>query len=289
MSKLNLVAWVEAEADAGRREFRQAVHLILRAIAQSEKLAPIMVMKGGILLAIRYQSTRFTKDVDFSTQRKLQEVDVPGFIDQMQKALEQVSFENDYGLAIALQSQVLNPKRADSLFATLQMKIGYANRAVPNELKKLAAGQSAKAVQIDYSFNEWASDVETGDIDGGLLAMYAYHDLIAEKIRSVLQQPIRNRSRFQDIYDLCLLLDCIEFNDEDRASVLAKLMSASEDRKVPMDPKALRSEQLRELSQRDYPQVVALIATKPPQFDDAYARVQAFYESLPWPEQSTTH
>jgi len=287
MSKLNLQAWVVAETEPGRREFRQAVHLILRAIAHSEKLAPIMVMKGGILLAIRYQSSRFTKDVDFSTQQKLQDVDIPTFIAQVKQALELVSIDNDYGLAIALQSHALNPKKQDSLFATLQMKIGYANRAIANEFKRLNAGQSAKAIQIDYSFNEWASDVEEGDVDGGVLAMYAYHDLIAEKLRSVLQQPIRNRARFQDIYDLCLLLDCIDFNDEDRSLVLNKLMAASEDRQVPMDPTAMRSEQLRELSQREYPQVVALIASEPPTFDDAYGRVQAFYESLPWPRRDT--
>eukprot|EP01136_Pigoraptor_vietnamica_P037468 Opistho-1_new@105449 len=134
-----------------------------------------MVMKGGILLAIRYQSSRFTKDVDFSTQQKLQDVDIPTFIAQVKQALELVSIDNDYGLAIALQSHALNPKKQDSLFATLQMKIGYANRAIPNEFKRLNAGQSAKAIQIDYSFNEWASDVEEGDVDGGVLAMYAYH------------------------------------------------------------------------------------------------------------------
>lgn len=283
MSKLDLPAWVSAEPEPVRREFRQSVHLILRAIAHSDELAPVMVMKGGILLAIRYQSSRFTKDVDFSTQQRLQDVHIPSFIEQIKNALELVSLENEYGLAITLQSQVLNPKKVDSLFATLQMKIGYANRAAPNELRKLASGQSAKTVQIDYSFNEWASDVENGDIDGGSLAMYAYHDLIAEKLRSVLQQPIRNRARFQDIYDLCLLLDCMEFNEDDKESVLNKLMAASEERHVPMDPMAMRSAHLRMLSQREYHQVITLIATESPTFDAAYSRVQNFYESLPWP------
>lgn len=283
MSALDLTAWVEAEAELGRREFRQAVHLVLRAIAQSDELAPVMVMKGGILLAIRYQSSRFTRDVDFSTQRKLQDVNLPRFIAQMEQALGLVSAENDYGLAIALQAHALNPKRPDSLFATLQMKIGYANRAAANEVKKLNVRQSAKTVQVDYSFNEWASDVEEADIDGGSLAMYAYHDLIAEKLRSVLQQPIRKRARFQDIYDLTLLLDCIDFDATDKALVLNKLIAASEERQVPMDPLALRNPHLRELSQREYSQVVALVSAEPPTFEDAYSRVQAFYESLPWP------
>ncbi|MCA0175640.1 MAG: nucleotidyl transferase AbiEii/AbiGii toxin family protein [Proteobacteria bacterium] len=282
MNKLDLHAWVDAETEPTRRAFRQAVHLILRAIAHSDRLAPIMVMKGGILLAIRYQSSRFTRDVDFSTQQKLKDVDLPAFIAHVQQALDLVSIDNDYGLAIALQSHALNPKKQDGLFATLQMKIGYASRAMANEVRRLNAGQSAKTVQMDYSFNEWASDIEEGEIDGGVLAMYAYHDLIAEKLRAVLQQPIRNRARFQDIYDLCLLLDCTDFHDEDKALVLSKLMAASEERQVPTDPMAMRSDQLRALSQREYQQVVALIAAEPPAFEDAYGRVQAFYESLPW-------
>lgn len=49
---IHLPLWVEAEQDPGRQVFRQAVHLVLRAIAQSEVLAPTMIMKGGILLAI---------------------------------------------------------------------------------------------------------------------------------------------------------------------------------------------------------------------------------------------
>lgn len=132
-----------------------------------------------------------------------------------------------------------------------------------NELARLRVLQSTKTVPVDYSFNEWESEIEEGDVDGGILAMYAYHDLIAEKLRSVLQQPIRNRSRFQDIYDLCLLLDDMEFTPEDRATVLSKLRDASEERQVPMDPTAMRDPKLRELSQREYPQVVTLITHEP--------------------------
>jgi hypothetical protein len=50
-----------------------------------------------------------------------------------------------------------------------------------------------------------------------------------------------------------------------------------------MDPMAMRSAHLRMLSQREYHQVITLIATESPTFDAAYSRVQNFYESLPWP------
>lgn len=47
----------------------------------------------------------------------------------------------------------------------------------------------------------------------------------------------------------------------------------------------MHSDQLRELSQREYPQVVTLVAGEPPTFEDACGLAQAFYESLPSPLQ----
>jgi len=44
--KHTLKAWV-AEAEPSLREFRQAVHIVLLAIAHDEELRGMMVMKGG--------------------------------------------------------------------------------------------------------------------------------------------------------------------------------------------------------------------------------------------------
>lgn len=283
MNQIDLENWVESETDPQRREFRQAVHLILRAVASSEKLAPCMIMKGGVLLAIRYSSSRFTKDVDFSTRRRLQEVDLKGFIEDFEEALAPVSADNDYGLAVRLQSYDLNPSnKPDAAFPTLQIKIAYANRSSSGEMQRFNRKQSAKTIQIDYSFNEWASDVEEQPLDGGKLGMYAYHDLVAEKLRSVLQQPIRNRSRFQDIYDLCLLLEFEAPTDEDKEVILNKLRAASSERNVPLSREGMRDPKVVELSKREYHNVRALIANNPPEFEEAYEKVKEFFESLPW-------
>lgn len=147
---------------------------------------------------------------------------------------------------------------------------------------RLAKGQGTKTVQLDYSFNEWVSEIEKQALDGGTLSMYAFHDLIAEKLRSVLQQPLRNRSRFQDIYDISLLLECATITDEDKRTILNKLHEASEDRKVPMDQMAMRNQAVIDLSKRDYDAVAVLIPSKPPAFEVAYDVVRRFFESLPW-------
>lgn len=281
---IDLPAWVEAEQQPARRELRQAVQLVLRAIAQSP-LGLLMIMKGGVLLAIRYQSTRFTRDIDFSTPQRFQDVHLPELLGSVVAALAPVSADNEHGLALRLQShEVKPPHRPEVNFPTLQMRIGYASRLKPRLVERLQGVGSSQVVHVDYSFNEWASAVEHQELDGGSLSMYPFHDLVAEKIRSVLQQPIRGRERYQDIYDLFLLLATTpEITDTDRAEVLAKLVESARDRQVPLHREAMRNPEVMDLARRQYDTVLpGLIAGPLPAFDTAYTTVQEFFERLPW-------
>lgn len=119
---------------------------------------------------------------------------------------------------------------------------------------------------------------------GGTLRMYAFHDLIAEKYRSVLQQPVRKRERYQDIYDLNLLLNSADpIMPEDRASILEKLHSASAGRLEGLERHALRDPEIMSMSQAQYGSALPqMVASQLPPFDVAYGLVQAFYEGLPW-------
>ena len=285
MSAIDLTAWVDEELRPDRKSFRQAVQLVLRAIAQSPNLSAIMIMKGGLLLAVRYHSSRFTRDIDFSTSKRLQEVDVPMLLSSIGDALASVSADNEHALALRLQSHEIKPPNKPGVnFPTLQMRIGYASRLEPRSLKRLESTGSTQVVQVDYSFNEWASGTEQQEVDGGHLLMYPFHDLVAEKLRSVLQQPLRGqgRPRYQDIYDLFLLLETA-VNDDEKAIILAKLFEASRDRQVPLHKEALRDEQVIQLSRDGYASVLPDLVLGPlPDFDVAYTTVRDFFESLPW-------
>lgn len=59
----DITEWVEQAGDGEQRELRQAVHTILAAIAHDPHLRANMIIKGGILLAVRYHSSRFTRDM----------------------------------------------------------------------------------------------------------------------------------------------------------------------------------------------------------------------------------
>ena len=72
--------WIASASDR-ERPFRKAVHIILHAIASAQPLQHEMVMKGGILLGIAYDTGRFTKDIDFSTKRKYQKFDKVVFLE----------------------------------------------------------------------------------------------------------------------------------------------------------------------------------------------------------------
>ena len=283
---IDLEAWVESEEEPDRRALRQAIQLVLRAIAKSS-LSSLMIMKGGVLLAIRYQSSRFTRDIDFSTPRQFQDVDIPDLVKRIEDALAPISDDNEHALVLRLQSHEIKPaNRPGVSFPTLNLRIGYASRLQPQLVKRLASPNgSPQVVQVDYSFNEWVSDVEKVTLDGGSLSMYPFHDLVAEKLRSVLQQPIRKRERYQDIYDLFLLLENTEpLNDDDRIAVLEKLQKASLDRELRVHRLAMRDEKVRELSQKSYAtELPSMVLGNIPEFDTAFEIVRDFFESLPWP------
>ena len=57
-----------------------------------------MILKGGILLALGYESTRFTKDIDFSTATKTKDFDVDQYVAQFESALFDAVEKLDYGL-----------------------------------------------------------------------------------------------------------------------------------------------------------------------------------------------
>lgn len=55
------------------------------SIGQSRSLQTKMVMKGGLLMAIRYASTRFTRDIDFSTAGVYREAQAQELVQEFER------------------------------------------------------------------------------------------------------------------------------------------------------------------------------------------------------------
>lgn len=285
LEELDLPAWV-GRAEKAHQGFREAVHIVLHSISSSAALRTNMVMKGGLLMAIRYDSGRFTRDADFSTREKYQ----PG-AEQLvlQELKQQLATANEllpYDTMCRVQRSEVRPKRADASFPTLALSIGYAPRSNPAMRQRLMAGQAPTIVEIDYSYNEAVLDVQVLRVgDGDELHAYSHLNLLAEKLRSLLQQPERGRYRRQDVYDIHLLAGHLPPLDEsDKQALLRLLITSCTERHIEARLDSMENEQVRLMAEKEYATLSDDVEGVLPDFDVAFATVRSLYRSLPWAE-----
>lgn len=285
VEELDIAQWVEDANDRVQREFREAVHTILSAIAQDRNLRADMVLKGGILLAIRYHSHRYTKDIDVSTERHPRDGLTPDDIRVwLDESLTTAVEELDYALDCQVQGIKQEPKsQEDPSFPALKISIGYAYRGTPKH-RKLQQGLSPTVVRVDYSLNEPLPNIDT--ISLGLereLRVYGLTDLVAEKLRALLQQPVRGRTRRQDIYDLNMILERVaDFDRIERAKILDSLCKKALARDMQVHVDAFDAPAIRTNAAKDYGQLAEEIQGELPDFETSFNLVAAFYRSLPW-------
>ncbi len=283
MPAFDIREWVDQ--NPGQKAFREAVHTILTAISGSPELRTGMTMKGGILLALAYRSSRYTKDIDFSSEIALPEFNRDDFVQKLSNALVSAVESLDYGLDCAIQGVKQKPPREDATFPTIQIKVGYADKSNRRAHKRLLSGQSPQIVQIDYSLNEPTRETEFFTIEEGSdIRTYALEELIGEKLRALLQQEIRKRFRRQDIYDLHFLLDhrpeCHSQAMQPR--ILASLREKAGIRHLTVSRESMANPEIRWRSAGEYRQLAAEVEDELPDFDAIYGQVQHFYENLPW-------
>ena len=276
--------WVDHAPDENERGFREAVHTILSSIASDPDLKANMVIKGGILLAVRYQSHRYTKDIDFSTTQKLTDINPDDIEEALNKAFKKTAAKLDYDMDCLIQSCKVQPaNKPDASFPSVKISVGYARKG-SKEHPRLLVKKCSRCVSIDYSLNELMPNIEKISIsDEEELIAYTLTDLIAEKLRSMLQQKKRNRARRQDIFDLVLLLDKYpSLDDEEKQEIFKSLIDKSKSRDVNPDINSLDDPEIRERAEKDYPTLADEIEGELPDFDQTYDTVNDFYKSLSW-------
>ncbi len=283
MKVLDLSVWVE-QAPAEYKGFREAVHLILQGVGQSQELKAKMVMKGGLLMAIRYESSRFTRDIDFSTSERYEPGSEAALVAELDQQLLTASDHLPYSTRCKIQSFEIRPKGEGKTHQSLKLKIGYADSTNKGAFNRLQAKQSPHVVEIDYSYNEAVLDVEVFEIEHGVsLSTYSLHNVIAEKLRSLLQQPFRKRNRRQDVYDLHLLLSSeVALDSVDLRRIHGFLVSSCKSKGITPDSHSMDQEVIVAMAQKDYETLQAEVEGELPHFDEAMKTVQVFYRSLPW-------
>ncbi len=172
--------------------------VILNCIASDPTTGHGMVLKGGNALRFAYQSPRSTKDLDFSVTAG----EIPDNTDRIRGLLDIALryAERRFYVKAKCQRAKRNPMSPKATRPTYDISVGYQfpsdtyfhsfeNRNVPT------------VIPLEVSLNDLVC--ETCPWTGvESLRVCSLEDILAEKLRSLLQQKARNRNRHQDVYDI---------------------------------------------------------------------------------------
>lgn len=285
--KVNIAEWVEkAKADPEAYLERKATEVFLTALGMVKPYSHEIFLKGGILMGVVYQSPRQTGDIDFTTIMEPK----PGIAESLAKALAGVfpraAAELGYpDLMCAVQSFKYFPKgeafpKNDG--PAIKIKIGYALRG-SGQQAWFERGKATNALKVDISFKEPVGAIQIVKFSdtGGAIRAYSLFDLIAEKLRALLQQEVRNRYRRQDIYDIDALIERFTLDEDEKARLYNLLIEKCAARKITPGPDSLSQPEIIRRAREEW-ETLTLEIGDLPDFDSCFARVDEFYRSLPW-------
>lgn len=279
-------AWVEAaRSNPAQYRDRQVTEIVLAAIGLAPNLSTNLVLKGGAVMALAFKSNRVTADVDFTSI-----AEPAGFADKIADDLNAILPQTAIRLGhpdllcrvqtVKKMPKPLNFEEFD--FPALLIRIGSAERGTGEETR-LEAGRAIRVLDIEISFRDQVYAFQELNLTGPGVAVRAFtlHEIIAEKLRALLQQPIRNRNRRQDVYDIAYLIETNELSAEDGRRILETLIEKCRTRGIEATPESMDDPEVRRRAEVDW-NTLALELDDLPAFDERFAMMRELYLSLPW-------
>jgi predicted nucleotidyltransferase component of viral defense system len=201
-----ITAWAaenKIPVSEARRRFAQ--YGVLQSIAGSQILSSALVFKGGNALDFIWQPNRSTIDLDFSSRDSGLTVERIGAF--FEPSLQRVSTAS--GTLYRLQRLEQQPPGEGRSFITFNVSVGYALADDLRNQQRIREGKHSRAnIPVEISLNEPICAAEEIDLaSANLLQVSTQEDIIAEKLRALLQQVPRNRTRPQDVLDIAVALN----------------------------------------------------------------------------------
>jgi len=261
--------------------FRYAQYGVLQAVADSRTLSQILVFRGGNALDFIWQPNRSTADLDLSswdsklTAEKLRTLLTP--------SLDRVS--RTTGVLYRVQRMEQQPPGPNRSFITFEGSVGYALPDDRRNRQLIQQNKSSKAtVPLDVSLNEpICRTVEIDISSSNPLQVCTLEDIVAEKLRALLQQPLRDRYRPQDVLDVCVAFR--ENPNLDLTLVAEFLREKASARDVPVSRAAFHAEQIRSRALEGYEGLRETTRKVFVEFEEAFAVVLSLVDRLPLPDQ----
>ena len=266
-------------ADEARKRFLQ--YVVLESIASAPDLAASVAFKGGNALRFVYGNRRSTLDLDFTADAAFPDAPAPirALLDNaLRSALPR------FRVKARCQRLRRNPPGLDKVRPTYDISVGCL---LPGDrlYQNFDDGTSLPStIDVEISLNEVVCEAVPHRFQPGgrELRVCSLEDILAEKLRALLQQPVRRRSRPQDVFDIASMVRRLG-GAIDAGKVASYLIRKAEAREI-RPSKAGFDTMVRRLASQGYD---AEIGPKAPDFipfDVAWAEVVAFISGLAIPE-----
>ncbi len=267
-----------------RRRFAQFV--MLRAITSSRALSAFLVFKGGNALDFMWQPNRSTLDLDFSTAQTVADLgrEAENLHSLFTGALNAVG--PLFGVLCRVARIQQRPPGQDKTFVTYLVRVAYAlpDQESVRQRMNTDPKYGPQLIDIEISINEPICADEPRDIDGTHpLRVSTIEDIVAEKLRALLQQPIRNRTRPQDLLDIAVVLH--QGPPPDRALVADFLMRKAAARNIPVSRAAFHHPEIMERAIQGYDELKRTTRVLFVPFDEARDLLYDLVDTLAIPEK----
>lgn len=286
--EVDLRAWVDASAaNPTLHRDRMVTEIVLTAIGRSPRLSESLFLKGGALMALGFESVRQTADVDFTAMADPEGFDA-AITEDLNQLMPTTAIQLGYlDLVCRVQSVKKMPRAenfADQNFPALLVRIASAIRNTP-EVRRLEMGQASRVLDLEVSFKDDVHTSQTLKLKsaGVSLRAFSFHELVAEKIRALLQQPIRNRYRRQDVFDIAFLMQHRTVTQDDLRLIHETLLEKCETRHIEPRSTSFDDPEVRRRAEADW-HTLKLEVEDLPEFGPCFEVVRSLYASLPWKE-----
>jgi len=282
----SLPAWARAHTIAmteARRRFAQ--YVMLRAIATSRGLSAVLVFKGGNALDFMWQPNRSTLDLDFSTAQVVTDLSREA---ERLRALFMgalTSVGPPFGVFCRIAKIEQRPPGQDKTFVTYLVRVAYAlpDQGPLRQRMETDRTYGPQHIDLEISVNEPICADERWDIEGTHpLRISTVEDIVAEKLRALLQQPIRNRTRPQDLLDIAVILR--QGTVLDRGHVADFLIRKAAARDIPVSRAAFHHPAIMERARQGYDELKKTTRVLFVPFEDARGLLYDVVDTLAIPE-----
>jgi predicted nucleotidyltransferase component of viral defense system len=279
---IDIDTWGDEDGVSREEASRRFIqYVILAAFSQSRTLRESLVFKGGNALDFVWQPNRSTLDLDFSIVHEdvLFDINEDGIRRHVGRAVE--AFQQRAGVLMRVQSVRQRPPGPNRAFPTFLVRVGYA---LPDQValqRRMQDGRmSPHVVDIEISANEAIGafvPVRIGDVSPPL-RVSTIEDIVAEKLRALLQQPIRNRQRRQDVLDIAVLLRLHPKIDRSRVSQFLVLKCEARD----IDPRksSFHDPEIRSRAHVDYDALQSTTRVLFIPFEEAWGAILSLVDEL---------